>query len=225
MTRDSSKDWQVFISCKVSDGKGGYTRDWHLAKELYELLEANSIKVFMSSISLEQLGESDYKEVIEEALDQAQVMVVVGTSKENLNSKWVKYEWNTFHNEIISGRKQGGRVFTIIENLTVKELPLALRQHQSFNVSEKNNLVNFIIAALGFDSVNLRLVIESDQDSKRATSPKHDSNLTPQKTGSEPPTKSITSKNGDELICVEGGVFIMGDTWGDGFDKEKPPIK
>jgi len=28
--------------------------------------------------------------------------------------------------------------------------------------------------------------------------------------------------NGDELIYVESGSFVMGDTWGDGFDWEKP---
>ncbi|RLL82428.1 SUMF1/EgtB/PvdO family nonheme iron enzyme [Mesotoga sp. BH458_6_3_2_1] len=222
MTRDSSKDWQVFISCKVSDGKGGYTRDWHLAKELYELLEANSIKVFMSSISLGQLGESDYKQVIEEALEQAQVMVVVGTSKENINSEYVKYEWNSFHNEIISGIKKGGRVFAFVETLRIHELPRPLRNNQSFYVSERSSLVSFVISALGLDSTNLTPKSESEQK-KIATSTGHDSISLQQKTESELAIKSITSRNGDELIYVEGGVFIMGDTWGDGFDKEKPP--
>ncbi len=45
------------------------------------------------------------------------------------------------------------------------------------------------------------------------------------KTESEPTIKSITSRNGDELIYVEGGIFIMGDTWGDGFLMKNPPTK
>jgi len=54
----------------------------------------------MSSFSIEQLGEADYKEVIDNALDKAQMLIVVGTSKENINSKWVKYEWNSFYKTV-----------------------------------------------------------------------------------------------------------------------------
>jgi len=32
----------------------------------------------------------------------------------------------------------------------------------------------------------------------------------------------IKTSNGDELIYVEGGSFVMGDTWGDGYSNEKP---
>ncbi len=32
----------------------------------------------------------------------------------------------------------------------------------------------------------------------------------------------IKTSNGDELIYVEGGRFVMGDTWGDGYSDEKP---
>ncbi len=239
MARDVSKNWQVFISCKVSDGNGDFTRDWHLAKELYELLEANSIRVFMSSFSLERLGESDYKQVIEEALDQARVMVVVGTSKENLNSKWVKYEWDSFHNEMISGRKKGGEIFTLVENLTINELPLALRQNQSFPVLRKSNLVKTIMRGLGANHTStlpkaenkplkkriaLLSINNNQQVGKRTTSLGNDSKLTSQKTESRVLKKDMISINGDELIYVEGGSFVMGDALG-GFDNERPTHK
>ncbi|RLL81386.1 hypothetical protein Y697_11040, partial [Mesotoga sp. BH458_6_3_2_1] len=153
MTSNSSQDWQVFISCKVSDENDEYTRDWYIAKELYELLKANSIRVFMSSFSIEELGEAAYKEVIEEALDKALVMVVVGTTKENLNSKWVKYEWDSFHNEIISGRKLNGQIVTVSDELANADLPYALRQNQSYKTSRKARLLNFIKRKLeSFDS-------------------------------------------------------------------------
>jgi len=32
----------------------------------------------------------------------------------------------------------------------------------------------------------------------------------------------IKTSNGDELVYVEGGSFVMGDTWGDGYSDEKP---
>ena len=153
MTSNSSQDWQVFISCKVSDENDEYTRDWYIAKELYELLKANSIRVFMSSFSIEELGEAAYKEVIEEALDKALVMVVVGTTKENLNSKWVKYEWDSFHNEIISGRKLDGQILTVTDELANSDLPYALRQNQTYKTSGKARLLNFIKRKLeSFDS-------------------------------------------------------------------------
>jgi len=153
MTSNSSQDWQVFISCKVSDENDEYTRDWYIAKELYELLKANSIRVFMSSFSIEELGEAAYKEVIEEALDKALVMVVVGTTKENLNSKWVKYEWDSFHNEIISGRKRDGQILTVTDELANSDLPYALRQNQTYKTSGKARLLNFIKRKLeSFDS-------------------------------------------------------------------------
>jgi len=37
--------------------------------------------------------------------------------------------------------------------------------------------------------------------------------------------REIKTSNGDELIYVEGGSFVMGDTWGDGFSDEKPTHK
>ena len=109
MDQNASEDWQVFICCKVSDSADNYTRDWYLAKELYNLLVKNSIKVFISSFSIEQLGEADYKEVIDNALDKAQMLIVVGTSKENINSKWVKYEWNSFYKTVSNKAREETR--------------------------------------------------------------------------------------------------------------------
>jgi len=200
MTSNSSQDWQVFISCKVSDENDEYTRDWYIAKELYELLKANSIRVFMSSFSIEEMGESFFMKAIADALNSSQIMVVVGTTNENICSRWVEIEWSSFYNAILSGRKKDAKIYTYIDNIRESELPLFLNSTQSFPVSRKNNLVKTIMTALGMNYTSTSL-----------------------KTESEPTIKSITSRNGDELIYVEGGIFIMGDTWGDGFLNEKPP--
>ncbi|WP_367357169.1 hypothetical protein, partial [Mesotoga sp.] len=137
------------------------------------------------SFSIEELGEAAYKEVIEEALDKARIMVVVGTTKENLNSKWVKYEWDSFHNEIISGRKKGGKIFTLIDNLTIKELPLALRQNQAFPISRKNNLLKTIMRALGANHTSISSKTGSQQGKKKTPSSRSDSTFIPEKTGSK----------------------------------------
>ncbi|WP_292590828.1 MULTISPECIES: toll/interleukin-1 receptor domain-containing protein, partial [unclassified Mesotoga] len=166
MTSNSSQDWQVFISCKVSDENDKNTRDWYIAKELYELLKANSIRVFMSSFSIEELGESAYKEVIEEALDEARIMVVVGTTKGNLNSKWVKYEWDSFHNEIISGRKLNGQILTVTDELANSDLPYALRYNQSYKTSEKVRLLNFIKRKLESFDFRQSITVEEIEEEK-----------------------------------------------------------
>ena len=166
MTSNSSQDWQVFISCKVSDENDEKTRDWYIAKELYELLQENHIRVFMSSFSIEELGESAYKEVIEEALDKARIMVVVGTTKGNLNSKWVKYEWDSFHNEIISGRKLNGQILTMTDELANSDLPYALRYNQSYKTSEKVRLLNFIKRKLESFDFRQSITVEEIEEEK-----------------------------------------------------------
>ena len=39
------------------------------------------------------------------------------------------------------------------------------------------------------------------------------------------PDRDRRTSNGDELVYVEGGSFVMGDTWGDGYSDEKPTHK
>ncbi|NLT45588.1 MAG: formylglycine-generating enzyme family protein, partial [Thermotogaceae bacterium] len=41
-------------------------------------------------------------------------------------------------------------------------------------------------------------------------------------TPAETESSGIKTTNGDELVYVEGGSFVMGDTWGDGADAERP---
>ncbi len=38
----------------------------------------------------------------------------------------------------------------------------------------------------------------------------------------ETESSGMKTTNGDELVYVEGGSFVMGDTWGDGADVERP---
>jgi len=52
------------------------------------------------------------------------MLVAVGTSTENLNSEWVRYEWDGFYNDILSKKKPGGKVFAYISGLRPAELPL-----------------------------------------------------------------------------------------------------
>lgn len=104
----------------------------------------------MSNVSLESLGISEYKKAIDDALDVAKILVAVGTSRENLEWRWVRYEWDSFFNDILSGVKPTGRVFAYVEGVRILDLPRSLRQAQTFIHEDDSleTLSNFITNAL-----------------------------------------------------------------------------
>ena len=122
-----------------------------MAKTVAVFLRQKAFSVFMSLDSLEQLGKSEYMEAIETALQRAKVLIAVGTSVENLTSRWVKHEWHSFHQEIIEGYKPGGEIFTVVDGVSPRDLPLALRQRQVFFFTEDSveALARFLARALG----------------------------------------------------------------------------
>lgn len=125
-------DWDIFISAKKLARDGATSRDSVIAEELYEFLEGKGYRVFFSSRSLEATGASAYKIAIDRALDQCTVLIAVGTTAANLDSGWVRYEWDSFLNDILSGIKPHGRVFVYLEGVEIKELCRPLRQSQVF---------------------------------------------------------------------------------------------
>ena len=142
--------YDVFISFKNLDEKGVPTRDAELANEIYSFLTSKGLRVFISTVTLESLGVSDYKKAIDDALDAASIVVAVGTSTENLDSRWVRYEWDGFYHDILNGRKPDGKLFTYIAGLRPAELPRTLRQTQTFIHSSESlgQLHRFIAQAL-----------------------------------------------------------------------------
>ena len=140
----------IFVSFKNLDENGVPTRDSELAKEVYDFLTSKDLSVFISTVTLEELGVSDYKKAIDDALDSASIVVAVGTSVENLNSKWVRYEWDSFYVDMLNGVKPRGRVFTYIEGVLPAQLPRTLRQTQTFTHSSKalEQLHSFVVQAL-----------------------------------------------------------------------------
>ena len=75
-----SMRYKVFISFKRNalDGSGK-TRDYELAADLHRTLKAKGIETFFSEKDLSTL---DFRDEIDDALDEAEILVVVGTNKE-----------------------------------------------------------------------------------------------------------------------------------------------
>ena len=147
---DPEGQYDIFISFKNLDESGKPTRDSILAREVYDRLSHQGFKLFFSQISLEEVGESAYQAAIDRALDSSRILIAVGTSAENLNARWVRYEWDSFFNDIRGGIKPNGRVFVYVERCDIKTLPRALRQTQVFNREDEGleKLANFVGNAL-----------------------------------------------------------------------------
>ncbi|MCL2388442.1 MAG: toll/interleukin-1 receptor domain-containing protein [Defluviitaleaceae bacterium] len=146
------KKYDVFISFKNSDAMGNKTKDSALAEKCYHYLTNKGLNVFFSDIELEFIGKAQYSNVIDDALDSSQFLIAVGCSHEHLNSRWVRYEWESFLNDIRSNIKPEGEVFILFQDMRVNDLPRALRQQQAFNADTDvsyEKLYNFISSALG----------------------------------------------------------------------------
>lgn len=163
-------EYDVFLSHKNLDSGGQPTRDAALAREVHDHLAGQGLRVFLSAVSLEKLGAASYKKAIDEALDSAQVLVVIGTSTEHLESQWVRYEWESFFSDILSGLKPKGRVFSYVAGVDVNALPRTLRQNQAIvhQAGSLGLLYNFIANALAIQSV-----AKMTQDGKQAVDRLH----------------------------------------------------
>jgi len=152
--------YDVFISFKNSDSKGNKTKDSTIAERLYNFLSDKGLRVFFSNKELESKGIAHFSKYIGDALDSSKFLVVVGCNRENLESKWVCQEWDSFLNAILSGRKsKEARVFVFYQDMKLNELPFALSNLQAFDASDYysyEKLYNFIINA----SISEQNVIE-----------------------------------------------------------------
>ncbi len=134
--------YEVFISFKRNKiGGGGVTRDYYLAKDLYQTLTDLGLKVFFSE---KDISTAVFINQINQGLSEAKILIVVGTSCANMESQYVQYEWGSFHNEILNGNKSGCEIYTYLEGMDPREAPLTLRRLDSFNVSQKEKLVQRI---------------------------------------------------------------------------------
>ncbi len=144
------RSFDVFISYKNSDAQGDLTQDAKLAFALHDALEEHGIKAFCSTLSLTRMGQSAYKDAINQALDAARIMVVVGTNIDNILSPWVKYEWGSFHDDLLTGRKTTGTLVSYISGMNPNELPRELRSYESFPLEQGGDvrIVEFIQACM-----------------------------------------------------------------------------
>lgn len=150
MNTNTGLNSEIFISFKNSDFSGNPTRDSKIGKELYEELVSRGLNVFFSNSTLLTLGQAVYKRSIDEALESARVLIIVSTDERYLQSEWVKYEWESFHQDILSGMKKHAQIVPYFAGFTREQIPRSLRDFQTFNtdthsVAEVSDFVQNIL--------------------------------------------------------------------------------
>ena len=140
--------YQVFISFKNTDNNE-FTKDKQICEELYKYLSEKGVSTFYSNVTLLDFGESAYKEVIDGALDEVSIMLVVGSKKEYLTSKWCKYEWFTYQQNILSNIVDGS-IVTYLGDMDLSDVPTGIRHYQSFKIGVDpiEKIGDFIVRAV-----------------------------------------------------------------------------
>ncbi len=126
----------VFLSHK--------SEDLALAEQVYLHLTSRGIPTFLSERSLPAISNADYSAELDRALERAENLIVIATSKERVMSGWVHYEWSSFANEMRSGRKRGNLLTLLADTMTVDALPLLLRQFEVIPFSHMEQISAFL---------------------------------------------------------------------------------
>ena len=203
------KRYDVFISCK--------SEDYSKAKPVFHWLVEKGHNPFFAPISLKvskiQGEPVVFGDEVDDALEQADNMVLFASKAEYVRKGYVKDEWRTFVEEQRAGRKSGSLV-TILDGVAVADLPIRLRSVQSFTPSNyKDGILRFLGDVVETDSQNAA----HEEQQKTDDVFEH--------TKQEYPEKKLTfTVNGVsfDMIKVEGGTFQMGSNDSDAKDDEKP---
>ena len=148
--------FDVFISYKHSDDRGGVTIDYECARELEKTLTSKGVNVFFSEHSLVEEGRTNFKRAIDEALDEVKVLLVIASNAEYTDSPWVRYEWESFYNDYLSKKRDRPNLFTVLKgDVDIQNLPRTLRNLQCFDFdTEMNRIVETVLSILNIKNKN-----------------------------------------------------------------------
>ena len=130
----SESPYDVFICYKETDENGNRTEDSVISQEIYDALTGKGLKVFFARITLEEKLGQQYEPYIFAALQSAVVMLVVGTSYENLDAVWVKNEWSRFLDMMKTDRAK--RLIPCFKGIDIDEMPKAFQRLQAQDLSK-----------------------------------------------------------------------------------------
>lgn len=135
---NKEEPFDVFICYKETNSDGSRTKDSVYAQEIYDALTKEGYRVFFSRITLEDKLGTAYEPYIFAALNSSKVMITVGTSRNNLNSVWVKNEWSRYLALIKNGEDKN--LIPVYSDMDAYDLP----DEFSYLQSQDRNKVGFM---------------------------------------------------------------------------------
>jgi hypothetical protein len=132
----------IFISFKNLDTNGEASKDSIVAREIYTELTKLKLSTFFSPVSIRESGKSNWDRAIETALVSSRILILVGSSREHIDSPQVEEEWRAFQMSMRGSDRQ----FFILNcgKLDVSKLPLKLKTHEVFQHNELPALVETV---------------------------------------------------------------------------------
>lgn len=115
-------EYDVFISCK--------SEDYKYAEEIYNFLKENGFNTFLANKELRQMGDSEYRRAISQALKSTYHLIVFASNAEYIDSTWVYYEWDWFLVAKIKGKKQG-QLLSILKDVDIDDVNADLWKYES----------------------------------------------------------------------------------------------
>ncbi len=143
----SEEPYDIFICYKETDENGNRTKDSVLAEDIYNRLTELNYKVFFARKTLENKLGIEYEPYIFSALNSSKVMLVVGTSTDNLNSVWVKNEWSRYL-DLIKKERKNKTLIPVYKDMDAYELPeeFSMLQAQSM---DKVGAIQDLLSGIG----------------------------------------------------------------------------
>lgn len=115
-------EYDVFISCK--------SEDYRYAEEIYNFLRENGFNVFLANKELRQMGDSEYRKSISQALKSTYHLIVFASKTDYVDSTWVYYEWDWFLVAKIKGKKPG-QILSILKDISIDDINADLWKYES----------------------------------------------------------------------------------------------
>jgi len=138
--------YDVFISFKNTAPGGGLTVDRTIAERLHMMLRDEGLEVFFSE---KDLSTTAFMNEIYRALEEAPLLILIGSSVDYIKSKWVMSEWQNFLGAMNIGKKPDGQIMTVLCDITNRDLPIELANFQSYDADNLDGAVDFAFKALG----------------------------------------------------------------------------
>jgi len=191
--KEPAEEKAVHFNLESKDGERGVRMNREVRDRLVEIIADNGNQILKDPRRLEGLLRDYCGEYRKE------IAALVGAMREGIIEELQ--------------RSSGGTHV----NVTIMRLSKRLEDNQALSEEASIWSIESIAIALGIMSekeatgIRKAQVEQKPAETKAGVAYRHDNR-----------ESEIKTSNGDELIYVEGGNFIMGDTWGDGSSDEKP---